>query len=82
MKAAEIRRLAQAHDQAALEAAADALAEELPCPIEVAGEDDGERLTHLMLASRLRGMVDAGQPLAQAFREVMQGVRTVMTNED
>lgn len=82
MKAAEIRRLAQSYDQGTLDAAADTLAEERPCPIEVKGEDEGEQLTHLMLASRLRGMVDAGTPMAAAFREVMQDVRTVLTNSD
>lgn len=81
MKAAEIRRLAQQHDLATLDAAADALAEELPLEIEVAGEDDGERLTHLMLASRLRAKVDAGAAMPAAFREIMQSVREVMTNE-
>ena len=81
MKAAEIRRLAQQHDLATLDAAADALAEELPLEIEVAGEDDGERLTHLMLASRLRAKVDAGTAMPAAFREIMQSVREVMTNE-
>jgi len=80
MKAGVIRKLAQAHAQTELDVAADALAEGEPVTIEVIGEDDGERLTHLMLASRVRARVDAGTSLKEAFREVMGEVRGVISN--
>ncbi|MGB1698552.1 MAG: DUF6952 family protein [Nannocystaceae bacterium] len=80
MKAGVIRKLAEAHTQEALDAAADALAEGEAISVEVAGDDDGERLTHLMLASRIRTKVDAGTPLKEAFREVMADVRGVISN--
>lgn len=81
MKAGVIRKLAQSHPQADLDAAADALAEGETIAFEVAGEDDGERLTHLMLASRVRSRADAGTPLKEAFREVMGEVRGVIAND-
>lgn len=81
MKAGVIRKLAEAHSKAALDAAADALAEGDSIAIEVAGADDGERLTHLMLASRVRERADRGAPLKEAFREVMGEVRGVISNE-
>ena len=40
--------------------------------IEVEGEDHGERLTHCLLAQRIRAMVDEGTPLRDAYREVMR----------
>ena len=80
MKAGVIRKLAEAHSQAVLDAAADALAEGETISLEVQGEDDGERLTHLMLASRIRARVDGGTDLKSAFREVMAEVRGVIAN--
>ena len=80
MNAGAIRKLAKAHDLAALEAAAQALLSGEGAPFEIVGEDDGERLTHVMLAQRIRKRVDAGEDLKAVFREVMGGVRTVMTD--
>lgn len=81
MKASAIRQLAAAHDVAALDAAADGLAEGQPAPFDVPGADDGERLTHLMLASRLRARIDAGHDPTAAFRELMAEVRSVVRND-
>lgn len=81
MKAASVRALAAEHDQATLEAAADALAEEQPLSFEVEGDDDGERLTHLMLATRVRERMEGqGEDLKTALRAVMSGVRDVLSN--
>ncbi|MFK7990169.1 MAG: hypothetical protein AB8I08_29385 [Sandaracinaceae bacterium] len=82
MRPAEARRLAKEHDVATLAAAAEALSEETEPSIEVRGEDHGERLTHCLLAQRIRGLVDGGAELKDAFREVMRGVRGVLQNED
>lgn len=80
MKAGVIRKLAKEHDLPALEAAARSLLEGEGAPFEIGGDDDGERLTHVMLAQRIRKRVDAGEDLKAVFREVMGGVRTVMTD--
>ena len=81
MKAGAIRSLAEAHTLSALEAAAEALAEREEDVLGVEGADAGEKLTHLMLAMRVRARVDAGEALKDAFRTEMAGVREVMTNE-
>jgi hypothetical protein len=80
VKAGVIRKLAREHDLPALEAAAQSLLEGEGAPFEIGGDDDGERLTHVMLAQRIRKRVDAGEDLKAVFREVMGGVRTVMTD--
>lgn len=82
MKAGAIRKLAKGHDLAALQGAAEALMAGEGAPFEIDGEDDGERLTHVMLAQRIRARVEAGEDLKAVFREVMGGVRTVLTDPD
>jgi hypothetical protein len=81
VKAPAVRKLAERHSLAELEAAAEALSEEQPAAIEVEGEDDGERLTHLLLAARIRRRMDEGLPLKEAFREQMGQVRALLDNE-
>ena len=80
MKAAVIRKLSRAHDAATLAACAEALMGGAAPPVEVEGEDDGERLTHVMLAQRVRAAVDGGADAGEAFREVMSSVREVLTD--
>ena len=80
MKAAEARRLAETHSSSALSEAAEALGEEKAPAFEVQGEDDGERLTHVLLALRIRSRMDDGESARDAFRHVMAGVRDVLTN--
>ena len=80
MKAAVVKTLAERHDAAALEAAAEAIAEEGACPLEVEGDDLGEQLTHLMLAARIRRRVEAGEDPKAAFRAELAGVRAILTN--
>ena len=82
MKPAEAKRLARDHTAEQLEQAAAELAEERsPTAIEVRGEDHGEMLTHVLLASRIRAQLDAVDALKDAFRDVMKDVRGVLTNE-
>lgn len=81
MKANVVRKLAETHDAAALGAAAESIAEEGVDTLGVEGDDLGEKLTHLMLALRLRARVDAGEAMKDAFRAEMAGVREVLTNE-
>jgi hypothetical protein len=81
VKAGQIRRLAAEHSREALDAAADALAEGEPSPIPVEGKDEGEQLTNLMVAARVRARMDErGEPLPDAFKAVMDEVRDVIRN--
>ena len=80
MKAGAVRTLAKECDIATLEAAAQSLLAGEGAPFEIGGDDDGERLTHVMLAQRIRRRVDAGEELKTVFREVMGSVRAVMTD--
>lgn len=82
MKASTIRKLASTYDVPTLQAAADALIEEQQPLIEIDGEDEGEMLTHVNLAIRIRQHVDAGEDLRDAFRAVMGDVRELLTNEE
>ncbi|UJR80076.1 DUF6952 family protein [Sandaracinus amylolyticus] len=81
MKPAEARRLAVEHTIVDLGHAAEALAEELDPPFRVEGDDHGEKLTHVLLAQRIRERIDGGEDVKDAFRHVMAGVRGVLTNE-
>ena len=81
MKAGAVRALAERYDVAALGAAAEAIAEGGADPEWVEGGDPGEKLTHVMLALRVRARMDSGEALKDAFRAEMAGVREVMTNE-
>ena len=81
MKAGVIRKLAEQHDLATLEAAADALENERAPEIEIRGDDEGEQLTHCLLAQRLRARIDAGDDPKAAFRELMGEVRSVIAND-
>ncbi len=81
MKAGTIRKLANEHSAEALESAIEALVEGEPLPITVDGEDDGERLTHVNLALRIRRRADSGEDLKVVFRDVMAQVRGLLQNE-
>ena len=81
MIAKEVRRLAEVHTAAELEALASDILENEADPPTVEGSDPGEKLTHVMLASRVRARVEAGELLKNAFREEMRSVRGVLTND-
>lgn len=81
MKASSVRKLAQAHDLSTLEAAAEAIAEREEDVLGIEGEDLGEKLTHCMLAMRIRRRVDGGEELKDAFRTEMAAVRDLLQNE-
>lgn len=81
MKASTVRKLAKAHPVDVLEAAAEAIAEREVDELGVDGVDLGEKLTHLMLAIRVRKAVDEGASLSDAFRAQMSGVRDLLSNE-
>jgi hypothetical protein len=80
VKAGAVKKAAEAYSSEQLAAAIEALSERGEELLEVEGEDEGERLTHLLLAQRVRGRVDEGVPLKEAFRAEMAAVRGVLTN--
>lgn len=80
MKAAIVRDLAERHALSALEEAAEAIAEREVDELGVEGEDLGEKLTHLMLAARVRRRIEAGEDAKVAFRAEMAGVRDLLKN--
>jgi len=81
VKAAVVRNLAKAHTVAELEAGAEAIAEREEDELGIEGDDLGEKLTHLMLAVRVRRRVDEGEELKAAWRDEMKRVRDLLTNE-
>ena len=81
MKASVVRNLAKDVSSAELAAAASALMEGREPSIVVGGDDPGEHLTHVMLAQRIRQRVEGGEDLKAVFREVMAGVRAVLTDD-
>ena len=81
MKASSIRKIAEQFTLAELANAAEVIAEEERDPLGIEGEDLGEKLTHVMLAMRIREKVEAGQDLRTAFREQLAEVRSLLENE-
>ena len=80
MKAAAVRRLAEKFCVADLEAGAESLLERETDVLDIEGDDAGEKLTHCMLAIRIRARMDQGETLKEAFRAEMAGVRDVLEN--
>ena len=81
MKPAEARRLAEHHSIAELQSFAEILSEERDPPIAIIGEALGDKLTHVLLAMRIRERVDVGESMVDAYREVFAGVREVLRND-
>lgn len=82
MKASVIRKVAEKYTYEELEAAAEVIAEEERDPLGIDGEDLGEKLTHVMLAMRIRQKVESeGMELRVAFREQLGEVRDLLENE-
>lgn len=81
MKAASVRKLATDRTVQQLEQAIEAIVEREADEHGVDGEDLGEKLTHCMLAMRIRARIDAGEDASAAFRSEMAAVRDVLKNE-
>ncbi len=82
MKAAEVRRLARDLDLNTLLACRDSVFSGSPFTVDVHGEDDGERLTHVLLAIRIAEAVADGAEFKSAFRDALGTVRTVLTDAE
>lgn len=83
MKAPAVRRCAQTYTGEQIEAAVEAIAErgEEHPEVLVEGDDLGEKLTHLLLAQRIRARTDAGEDPKDAFRAEMASVRDILAND-
>jgi hypothetical protein len=81
VKPAECRRLAIEHTADALATVIEHLMEERDPHVHVHGDDHGEKLTHALLAQRIRERIDKGEDPKDAFRAVMAEVRTVVAND-
>ena len=82
MKAAAVRRLAETKTALELEASAEALMTREEDLLDIEGDDTGEKLTHCMLALRVRARMEQGELLKDAFRAEMAAVRAVLENEE
>lgn len=75
MKIPAIKKLVETYKIAELQAAEDALYEEQPIAIEVEGEDEGEKLTHILAAKDILAEMEKGVEFTQALRNYTQRVR-------
>lgn len=76
MKVAAIKKLVENHDIHALMDAETALVEEQPLPFDVDGDDEGEKLTHILAAVFVRNeMEDNGTDFRTALRKYSERVR-------
>lgn len=76
MKVPSIKKLVEAYNVHELQAAESALLEELPLPIEVEGEDEGEKLTHILAAVWIKHEMEReGWDFIKALRAYSARVR-------
>jgi hypothetical protein len=76
MKLPEIKRLVETHSEAELSAAEEAIYNEQAPAIEITGEDEGEKLTHIIAARWVKDRLKAGDiDTRSALREYTQKVR-------
>ncbi len=80
MKVGAVKQAAQEHSLDAIDAAIEALTEREEELLAIEGDDLGERLTHLLLARRIRARVEAGEAFKDAFRAEMSTVRETLKN--
>lgn len=76
MKIPEIKRLVESHNLDELRKAEDAIIDSVQEPIEVNGDDEGEKLTHVLAAIWIRNeMDDNGTDFRSALRKYTVRVR-------
>lgn len=76
MKLPVVKKLINSFSLEQLEAAENALLEEVKPVIEVEGEDEGEKLTHIMAAMWIKREMQANDlPLNKAMRNYTEKVR-------
>lgn len=76
-----IKQLVENYSIDQLTDAENLLLEEEPLPFVIEGEDDGEKLTHIMAAVWILERMESHQiPFAKALREYTQKVRTSISS--
>ena len=78
MKIPVIRQLASQHDFDTLISAATKFEETRENKLQVTGEDDGEILTHLLLAARIREKMNQGIPIGDAIRDESRAIQNLI----
>lgn len=77
MEIVEIKRLVNEFSIAQLEAAEDAIINEIPMEIEVGGIDEGERLTHVIAAKYIKQDMELNEvTIGKAVRNYTLKVRS------
>jgi hypothetical protein len=69
---------AQRFTKAELDEAITAFETDLTNALNVPGKDEGEMLSHLLVAAFLRERMDQGTPINEALREYSQRVRSMI----
>jgi hypothetical protein len=76
MKITAIKKLVESYNLTELQAAEEAITEEKKPLIEIEGDDEGEKLTHVLASIYIKQkMEDSGTPFNQALRDFSQRVR-------
>ncbi|MCX7743804.1 MAG: hypothetical protein N2167_04475 [Flavobacteriales bacterium] len=75
MKIPAIKKLVEQADMESLRQAEQSLYDEQPLPIEVDGEDEGEKLTHVLAAIYIKERMAQGDDFTTALRAYSQRVR-------
>ncbi len=79
MKIAEVKRLATSFSHEQIEQAVSAFEVERQNILEVSGENDGEKMSHLLAASFVRKQIDKGLDINSAVREYSKRVRAILS---
>ena len=76
MKVPSIKKIVESYTVAEMQSAEEMLLEEQIPTIEVEGDDEGEKLTHIMASIFIKTkMEEEGMPFTQALRAFTQRVR-------
>jgi hypothetical protein len=78
MKIPVIRDLASKHDFETLIQAAEAFEQSRTNKLSVKGDDDGEILTHLLLAARIREKMNQGVSIGDAIRDESRAIQNLI----
>ena len=79
MKIAEVKRLVTSYTVEQIEDAVTAFETDRKNVLEVSGENDGEKMSHLLAASFVRRQMDKGLDLNSAVREYSKRVRSILS---
>jgi len=78
MNPAVVKELANKYSKFQLDEAIQAFEQTLENPLEVHGQDDGEKLSNLLVAAFVRERMDKGIAINEALREYSTRVRSMI----